>query len=244
MVATPSQHAARLCGSRVDAILRGAGAGVAHRVSRRAALLLGARGVVVWLDVRDDAVGPRGVLVSPDALGDVTDGARWRYDGRALRFDDVAALSLDGAPTLDMSQCVVGGAGAAVRDDVSLVLAARAMVGLGRGLTPSGDDVLGGFLMGARAAGRRHRALARAVLRASRSTVPVSRARLRDHARGAGTVAEVRYVRAARGGAARADALAALEAFGHSSGRDFARGVDLALAPDGLARLCAEGVTL
>lgn len=238
-----TQHAARLRGPRVDAILAAARGGVAHRVSTSSALLLGPRGEVVWLDARPDAIGPRGVLVTTRALDAVDDGAPWRYDGAALAFDDVT-LTLADAPTLPAARCSVARAGEIVRDTNDLVAAARAMVGLGRGLTPSGDDVLGGFLMGSRAMGRRHRALARSVLRAARGTVAVSRARLRDHARGAGTVAEARYVRCVAEGAGRGAALDALAAFGHSSGRDFARGVDLAQTPGGLARLCAEGVTL
>ncbi len=111
--------------------------------------------------------------------------------------------------------------------------AAHRMVGLGPGLTPSGDDVLCGFLVTvsqlARPAALELRALAGAlgalvVARAARATTALS-ATLLGHAARGEAAAEVIDLLAAVAAGAPGPALARLLAVGHWSGYDLATGV-------------------
>jgi hypothetical protein len=110
--------------------------------------------------------------------------------------------------------------------------AAAALLGRGPGLTPSGDDVLAGFLLGARAFGRPSDGVERIVaVQASRATTALSAQLLRHAVRGecAGELAAVIGLLTGRGGAP--DVLARLLAVGHTSGAALAQGL-LAAEPD------------
>ncbi|HKS61461.1 MAG TPA: DUF2877 domain-containing protein [Xanthobacteraceae bacterium] len=105
------------------------------------------------------------------------------------------------------------------------------LLGLGPGLTPSGDDVLAGALAALDAIGERdaHAALARAIVDTLPGTTsPLSACLLRAAA--AGQIGESLYraVSAAIAGDVDA-AIAAAEAIGHSSGWDMLAGVTTAL---------------
>ncbi len=117
------------------------------------------------------------------------------------------------------------------------------LLGLGPGLTPSGDDFLGGMMIALRATGRRAAAdrLAEAAMaRADRATGRISRAHLAAAAEGEGAAA-LHEALAALGRADEATldtALAALDRIGHISGWDALAGAVAALRvrPD---RSCA-----
>lgn len=120
-------------------------------------------------------------------------------------------------------------------DDERAAAAADAVLGLGPGLTPSGDDLLAGLLVtchGLRGAGDRlpgAEALGRHVARCARSRTPaLSAALLRCAASGLAAPPVLDLVDAVAGRRALAPALRALLAVGHTSGHDTARGVQLA----------------
>jgi hypothetical protein len=107
---------------------------------------------------------------------------------------------------------------------------ACALLGLGPGLTPSGDDLVGGFVLLRAACGALPPDFVSALTaEAARSTHTISRARLAHHLRGEGSVAECDLVRALRDGPRRAPAVEALRGFGHHSGDDFHDGARIAL---------------
>ncbi|MFG2518099.1 DUF2877 domain-containing protein [Streptomyces sp. NPDC048527] len=122
-------------------------------------------------------------------------------------------------------------------DDASEVRrAAHALVGLGPGLTPSGDDVLCGSLLASRAWGGPLAPLSEVVADAARRTPLLSAALLRHAVRGECVPQAHAFLRALSGdGLALEPAVRELLAVGHHSGGDLARGV-LAV---GLSRACA-----
>ena len=100
---------------------------------------------------------------------------------------------------------------------------AKRLIGLGTGLTPSGDDFLGGFLIGLHAIGdtgaARH--LWKAIREdAGTATNPISWAFLSAAARGRGCASLHEAVVAVMSGTDPADPLARLARLGHSSGWD------------------------
>ncbi|HEY5637394.1 MAG TPA: DUF2877 domain-containing protein [Burkholderiales bacterium] len=109
---------------------------------------------------------------------------------------------------------------------------AAALIGLGPGLTPAGDDFIGGALIALRAAGRTgmaDRAAAWALARARR-TNRISAAHLACAACGEGHEALHRLLASLRPrGRGFPAALDALDRIGHTSGRDAAAGALLAL---------------
>ena len=119
--------------------------------------------------------------------------------------------------------------------------AANALIGLGPGLTPAGDDFVGGALIALRAAGQAaltDRISAWALALAEKGTGKISRAHLRCAAGGEGHEALHEFLRVLhKGQQAIERALAALSRVGHSSGRDAAAGallvLDLVWRPDG-----------
>ncbi|MGW6402971.1 DUF2877 domain-containing protein [Streptomyces sp. NPDC055134] len=116
--------------------------------------------------------------------------------------------------------------------------AARALVGLGPGLTPSGDDILCGALLASRVWGGPLAHLSSAVADASRRTPLLSAALLRHAARGECVPQAHAFLRALSGEGPPLElepAVRELLAVGHHSGGDLARGV-LAVA---LNRACA-----
>ncbi len=113
--------------------------------------------------------------------------------------------------------------------------AVEALVGLGPGLTPSGDDFLGGMAIALSMSGRAGAAAALAgpvLSAAAHATNRISAAHLWAAADGLGADALHRAIDAlARGGgAALADALRGLESIGHSSGWDALAGAVSSLA--------------
>ena len=110
------------------------------------------------------------------------------------------------------------------------------LIGLGPGLTPSGDDLLGGCLMALRRTGRRELAarLSEPVLSAARTaTSRISLAHLECAAAGYGNAALHNVLESLLAGATGelADCLNALDRIGHSSGWDGLVGVVLAINP-------------
>jgi hypothetical protein len=106
------------------------------------------------------------------------------------------------------------------------------LIGLGPGLTPAGDDLVGGALVALRAT-RRHACAARVAawaMRRSRRTNRISRAHLACAAAGEGGAALHAFINAVLAGKrSLARELAALDAIGHTSGWDAAAGALLVL---------------
>lgn len=128
--------------------------------------------------------------------------------------------------------------------------AVRTLLGLGPGLTPSGDDALSGAILTLRVTGRDAAAerLYDAVRRAWHRTTSISASLLDAAGRGHATPAVTDLLRAvAAGDPARvAGALPAAVAVGHSSGADLVAGVAgavLALAPDATAHQPRRGAS-
>ncbi|MGW6144202.1 DUF2877 domain-containing protein [Streptomyces sp. NPDC055140] len=103
--------------------------------------------------------------------------------------------------------------------------AARALVGLGPGLTPSGDDILCGALLASRAWGGPLAPLSEAVADATLRTPLLSAALLRHAVRGECVPQAHAFLRALNGDGVLEPALRELLAVGHHSGGDLARGV-------------------
>ena len=97
-------------------------------------------------------------------------------------------------------------------------------IGLGPGLTPWGDDLIGGALIALAALGLRERrdVLWRHCVELLDRTNDISRAHLRSAALGFGSAALHNAIHAVMSGSVRnlRQALAALAAMGHTSGRD------------------------
>lgn len=109
---------------------------------------------------------------------------------------------------------------------------ARRLIGLGAGLTPSGDDFLGGFLIGLHAIGEpgAARKLWKAIREdACTATNPISRAFLSAAAGGRGSASLHATIAAVMCGTDPADPLARLARHGHSSGWDALVGAVTAL---------------
>jgi hypothetical protein len=113
--------------------------------------------------------------------------------------------------------------------------AIRGLIGLGPGLTPSGDDFLGGVLVTLRQVGRHetaHRLAAEVLAAALRGTHPISRAHLAAAADGMGA-APLHSALASLCGPdtpRMEEALSAIDAIGHSSGWDALAGAAYTLA--------------
>ncbi|MFE9311980.1 DUF2877 domain-containing protein [Streptomyces sp. NPDC006706] len=106
--------------------------------------------------------------------------------------------------------------------------AARALLGLGPGATPSGDDFLCGLLLAAQVQRRPPDwlvALAHIAAEADRLTPPVSAALLRQAAEGLCIPQVAALLRAAATGGDPSGPVTALLAVGHSSGCDLLHGL-------------------
>lgn len=117
---------------------------------------------------------------------------------------------------------------AVATDDAGQAEAAVGLLGRGPGLTPSGDDVLAGFLVAARAFDRPSGGVERAVaMHAGRATSALSAQLLRHAARGecAEQLATVLTSPHDRDTASTAHPVARLLAVGHTSGAALAHGV-------------------
>jgi hypothetical protein len=200
-----------------------AGAGSVHVVMTfsRGEVLETDRGEIVWCDHDAEAFSPRGVLtaerggsaespaMAPATASHIAPGMPRERD-----LDDV----LDRACVAFLADVDRG---------VAIEVASRPLVGLGRGLTPAGDDFLGGFLCALHHLGR---PVAIDLAIDAASTHAISRARLAMHQRGEGTRAEVRFVNLLTMRRDTRPAEAILKRHGHSSGEDFMRGARAAMA--------------
>lgn len=119
---------------------------------------------------------------------------------------------------------------AALQGDADATEAAGRLVGLGEGLTPRGDDYLGGVLLVSRALGIDPPFSVQGIESAFGSTTLVARAQLHAHARGHGARACRDLLAAIGRGDDVHPAVTSLLELGHTSGRDLALGVS-----DGLA---------
>ncbi|WGY04216.1 DUF2877 domain-containing protein [Nocardioides sp. QY071] len=148
-------------------------------------------------------------------------------------FERVAADAL-GRRTAELADAIRGG------DDIAVTTAAARLVGLGAGLTPSGDDVLTGLAVLAAADGmlleRIRPALADAVLGGSpleERTTEVSAATLTEAVAGRGRQ-RIHVLVSALGATgttpALVDAVLRVRAIGHTSGADILTGLRLGLA--------------
>lgn len=190
---------------------------------------------------RDAVAVPCGLQTTWSEVGDVAtvvlgDGA-CEVDGRVLRvrrYVDARVAPLTGAHPLPID-ALLADVAAHLPDATPAYAALRAddptavdvLLGRGPGLTPLGDDVLAGWLVGRYARGRRDGAVRTAVLaEAARRTTAVSAVLLAHAARGE-AVPELRAYVAAPTPAS----LAALRAVGHTSGTGLALGVALASPP-------------
>jgi len=152
-------------------------------------------------------------------LGAQRSGAQARVPGRGgVGADALTAAGCAGARAL---HAWVALGATADRRSVPHVLGD--LVGLGPGLTPSGDDFIGGALVALHVLGRVDAARALAgwiVPLANRATHPVSAAHVRAAAAGLGSDALHRCLAALAEGRACADSLDALAGTGHTSGWD------------------------
>ncbi|GAT72688.1 hypothetical protein MHM582_1164 [Microbacterium sp. HM58-2] len=153
-----------------------------------------------------------------------------------------AALLAHGVEGL---RAAVTGALAASGSDAALAAAVSRLVGLGEGLTPSGDDVLTGLAFLAAQPGmvlnRIIPGLARAVdLNAERTTLlSATTIRAALAARGRQSMHDLVHALAAPDSAALHDAAGRILAIGHSSGADLLTGIRLALELEAAARISA-----
>lgn len=170
---------------------------------------------------------------APAALAAAVAGLDAALPPRAAACRDLAA------PTAALEAAVTAGDHAAVAGAVD------ALVGLGPGLTPAGDDVLAGMLAALRllpgavsapASAAVQTLRAAVTARAPSATTALSAALLRHATRGEVATPVARLVRALTGDGDVAPATHALSAVGHTSGRELAAGVALG------ARACLHAV--
>jgi len=185
---------------------------------------------------------PCGIATALAALPDVPAGAPVRIGGGVLRVgpmrvgvDRLVSFAVPPVPA-DLGRrlaAVPTDLTAATRQLPAAALellaagdaaAVPMLVGRGDGLTPVGDDVLCGWLVAARAAGRDTAGVADAVRRDQHRTTLLSATLLR-HAAAGEAIAPFRAVLAGRDPAA----VTALQAVGHTSGTGMLLGAHLAL---------------
>ncbi|MEM8903496.1 MAG: DUF2877 domain-containing protein [Actinomycetota bacterium] len=116
-------------------------------------------------------------------------------------------------------------------DDADPLADPAAVVGLGPGLTPAGDDLVAGALVALRAVGRHETAdrVVREAASVEHRTTPISAALLREAAVGRAAQPLLRMLDALIGPAAPIPALDALVEVGATSGRWLARGLAFGL---------------
>ncbi|GAA3764790.1 hypothetical protein HDA32_001223 [Spinactinospora alkalitolerans] len=155
---------------------------------------------------------------------------------RPLTRDDAAAATRAAARLRDALTGVTGGLPAEATAPLHTALdgadraerACAGLIGLGPGLTPSGDDAVCGFLLAVRHLGGPSlcRPLADAALaRAATATTALSASLIAHAARGESCPEATDLLDAAAGHGPVGPALAALRAIGHTSGTDLALGV-------------------
>jgi hypothetical protein len=190
------------------------------------------------------SLSPAVLEVAGDVIG-LGEAAAWEgpLPAPADLLATAAAAAAVLAPIAERSLVPPGRAAAAVERLAAgdLAGAARLLAGSGPGLTPAGDDALGGMLFSLRAlAGPEVEASLVAVAERASTTLLAS-AYLRWAARGQ-ALACVHDLFAATVAADRAGAEAAAQALGsvgHSSGADFAQGLMWGLGPVAAAALAA-----
>lgn len=125
---------------------------------------------------------------------------------------------------------------AALQADQDATAAATKLVGLGEGLTPRGDDYLGGVMLVAHALGLSPPFSVDALRATMSTTTLVSQAHLLAHARGHSARACRDLLGAVASGADVHPSIAALLELGHTSGRDVALGISDGLAASARGR--------
>ena len=181
---------------------------------------------------------PNPVNWSASAIGDahrrIASFAAGRLPGEGLApvvFTNVAedAVARRAAPAIAALKDWLGGKGGAAPPEACVIL-----VGLGPGLTPSGDDLIGGVLIALRSLGRHDAAdrLAVWVLRLADRTNNISLAHLTAATAGEGSAALHAALSALAAGdsPALSQSVDALAAIGHVSGWDALAGVALVFA--------------
>lgn len=152
---------------------------------------------------------------------------------RAGEFAGLVAAAARPLPDVLAAPVAALRAGLAAGDRDATGDAVLRLLGLGPGLTPSGDDVVAGALVTVRALGVADAAAdsaARTVAACAHRRTPLISAGLLRHAARGRCVPPLATMIIALGGTAPLDApLASLLAVGHHSGSDLARGVALAL---------------
>ena len=156
-------------------------------------------------------------------------------DGRSAARESVSnAMARDLAQsTRTLSHVNVG------RDVLPMLRAASHIVGLGQGLTPAGDDILGGYLYALRAVGKAHgmtfgvdwEGVIVWVHDLAQHTNVISHSLLLDHARGVACAPLAELMRAALEGARGAQLVqlaSSVSGIGASSGRGLLAGVTAA----------------
>jgi len=165
-------------------------------------------GEIVWVDEEPDAFSEMGIVIR-SCHPERSEGPGWA--GR----DIVPPHPPRSLATLGMTEVV----DAAIARFLAALpeVAAHHVLGLGPGLTPAGDDFLGGFLAVRRRLGYRD-------VIDTTLTHEISRARLEMHMRGEGTRAEARFLRALLAGEDTGATRERLTRLGATSGADFIRG--------------------
>jgi hypothetical protein len=162
-----------------------------------------------------------------EGQGSRADGWKFAIAGAAVNVHPWSGAVADPSPDVRLLTVLA----AAVGDDDGSVAAAVGLLGRGPGLTPSGDDMLAGFLVGAAAFGIDAGALRRAIeVMAPARTTALSAALLWHAARGecVDELAAVAAVLTGQSGQEAERAVSRLLSVGHSSGAALARGLVLA----------------
>lgn len=210
---------------------------------------------VIGIVARDAVAVPCAVATALPTLPHVAVGARATLGAGVLQIAATAGplvagvdrLLATGAPTLPDPALASDRLAAALPDlapvrrqlppDALAALAAgdpaavASLLGRGDGLTPVGDDVLAGWLVAARSAGRRTDAVAAAAAAGAHRTTDLSATLLADAADGAAIPQFRALLTAVAAGRGVAAAVTALLAVGHTSGAGMLLGAHLALAP-------------
>jgi hypothetical protein len=226
---------------------------VAERVAgpRRPAEVVASGVNAVYVDVAGDCVGvlareavavPIGLRTTLDRLPDVEgtievgDGvvALGEYEVSVGRIVDPAVPRLGPLPAWSASVPVDLPASALRALAAAEASAALDLLGRGHGLTPSGDDVLAGWLIARHATGRSPSPIADAVLSASADRTTVLSAALLHRAVAGEALPQCGdLLLGLHAGTGVDTALAALLAVGHTSGAALAIGISLGLEDAG-----------
>jgi hypothetical protein len=252
-------------GWRAHAALTASGGRFESLVSQSKSFYARAAGELIWIGPPGSPLHPRAVLATPGPSPrrlQVDGCVPWRPPERAeaLRDRDALAHVLQGIRValgkpkglgglFDSSEhddeivrrarpCARAVAAACARDDLAaLVDAARPLLGLGDGLTPSGDDFVGGALFARRLLGGGDASaldavVARIVKDAATRTHPISARLLADLGAGEGwaPLHDLAAALAAQDSPAAMTAARELIALGHSSGWSLHSGLMAGLA--------------